>query len=60
MKNSLWLVIVIVAASLGFLMGYTLPPLVEVGMIGGSGEQPGTQTEVSKEMQDYYNDLLEE
>ncbi len=60
MKNSLWVVIVIVAAFLGFLMGYTLPPLIEVGMIGGSGERPGVQTELSEDMQDYYDDLLKE
>lgn len=60
MKNSLWMVIVIVAAFLGFLIGYTLPPLIEVGMIGGKGEKPGMQTELSEEMQDYYEDLLKE
>ncbi len=60
MKNSLWVVIVIVAAFLGFLMGYTLPPLIEVGMIGGKGEIAGAQTELSEDMQDYYDDLLKE
>ncbi len=60
MKKSLWIVVVIVAAFLGFLVGYSVPPMVEVGMIGGSGEQPRARDELSKEMQEYYEELLKE
>ncbi|MBE9548046.1 MAG: hypothetical protein IMF09_01470 [Proteobacteria bacterium] len=59
MKNGLWLVILMVAIFMGFLMGYSLPPMIEVGMIGGKNEQPvGLKSEVSKEMEQYYQDLL--
>ena len=60
MKKSLWIVVVIVAAFLGFLVGYSVPPMIEVGMIGGSGEIPGVAQELSEEMQEYYADLLKE
>lgn len=60
MKKSLWIVVIIVAAFLGFLIGYSVPPMVEVGMIGGSGEMAKAPGEVSKDMQEYYEDLLKE
>lgn len=60
MKKSLWIVVVIVAAFLGFLVGYSVPPMIEVGMIGGSVENPGAAQELSEEMQEYYADLLKE
>jgi hypothetical protein len=61
MKNGLWLVILMVAIFMGFLMGYSLPPMIEVGMIGGKNEQPvGLKSEVSKEMEQYYQDLLKD
>lgn len=60
MKSSLWIVISVVAGFLGFMVGYSVPPLVEVGMIGGSGEKIGLKSEVSQDMEDFYRDLLEE
>jgi hypothetical protein len=60
MKNSLWLVIFVVAAFLGFIVGYSVPPLVEVGMIGGKAEEVGLKSEMTKEMKDYYGDLYQE
>lgn len=60
MKNSLWLVILVVAAFLGFIVGYSVPPLVEVGMIGGKTEEVGLKSELTKEMKDYYGDLHKE
>ncbi len=60
MKNSLWLVIFVVAAFLGFIVGYSVPPLVEVGMIGGKAEKVGLKAELTEEMKDYYSDLLQE
>ena len=61
MKSGLWVVIIVVGSFMGFLMGYSLPPMIEVGMIG-SGEQQsvGIQTEVSDDMQEYYDNLLKE
>ncbi len=60
MKNSLWLVIVVVAAFLGFIVGYSVPPLVEVGMIGGKAEKVGLKADMTKERKDYYSDLHQE
>ena len=61
MKNSLWVVILIVLSFMGFMMGYSLPPMYEVGLIGGSGKQDvGLKSEISDEMEEYYKQLLKE
>ncbi|WP_455211978.1 hypothetical protein [Kaarinaea lacus] len=61
MKSGLWVVIIVVGSFMGFLMGYSLPPMIEVGMIGGGEKQEiGIQTEVTEDMQEYYNNLLKE
>ena len=61
MKNGLWMVIIVVGVFMGFLMGYSLPPMIEVGMIGGGEtQQVGLQPDVSDDMQDYYKNLLKE
>lgn len=60
MKSDLWVVIAVTAAFIGFLMGYSLPPLVETGMLTGKGEQVGVAPELDKDMERYYRDLLEE
>ena len=58
MKNGLWVVILVVAIFMGFLMGYSLPPMFEVGMIGSKNEQAvGLKSEVSKDMEQYYQEL---
>ncbi len=61
MKDSLWIVIAVTAVFVGFLIGYSLPPLIEVGMIGGGGgEKAELKSKLDQETQDYYRDLLEE
>ena len=61
MKSGLWIVVIVVGSFMGFLMGYSLPPMIEVGMIGGGEKQEiGIQTEVDEDMQEYYNNLLKE
>lgn len=61
MKSGLWVVILVVTVFMGFLMGYSIPPLLEVGMIGGEkGEAVGVKSDVSKEMEQYYKDLMKE
>lgn len=61
MKNSLWVVILIVLSFMGFMMGYSLPPMYEVGLIGGSGKQEiGLKSKMSDEMADYYKQLLKD
>jgi hypothetical protein len=61
MKGGLWVVVLVVGGFMGYLIGYSLPPMIEVGMIGGGHqEEVGIQTEVSEDMQEYYDSLLKE
>ncbi len=61
MKNGLWVVVLVVAIVMGFLMGYSLPPMIEVGLIGGEPHQEvGIQSEVDDQMKEYYRKLAEE
>lgn len=58
MKNELWIVILVIAVFMGFMMGYSLPPMIEVGMIGGKPEQAiGVKSGVDKDMEQYYKEL---
>lgn len=58
MSNSLWSIILVAALFTGFLMGYSVPPMVEVGLIGGSGdEEVGLKGGIDKEMEEYYRSL---
>lgn len=58
MKRDLWLVIMVVAVFMGFLMGYSLPPMYEVGLIGNKNQQAvGLKSEINQEMQKYYQEL---
>jgi len=60
MKNDLWVVIVVTVAFVGFLIGYSLPPLVETGMLTGKGGEAELTRELGKDMEQYYRDLLKE
>jgi len=60
MKTDLWVVIVVTVAFIGFLMGYSLPPLVETGMLTGKGGQAEVAPALDKDMEQYYRDLLKE
>ncbi|GMQ87499.1 MAG: hypothetical protein BMS9Abin08_0703 [Gammaproteobacteria bacterium] len=61
MKRDLWVVIVVTVAFIGFLIGYSLPPLVETGMLTGKGgEQAEMTRELGEDMEQYYRDLLKE
>lgn len=57
MKNDLWVVIIITLGFVGFLMGYSLPPLVETGMLTGKGGQAQEVQNLDKDMAQYYRDL---
>ena len=61
MKNGLWVVVLVVAIFMGFLMGYSVPPMIEVGMIGGGDKQSvGLKTDVDADMEDYYKQLTQD
>lgn len=58
MKNGLWVVILVVACFMGFMMGYSVPPMIETGMIGGEeGQKMGIKSDVDTELEEYYKQL---
>lgn len=62
MKKGLGIVIIVVGVFMGFMIGYSVPPMIEVGMIGGEGghQQAGIKTEMTDDMKEYYDNLLKE
>jgi len=59
MKSDLWVVVVVTVAFVGFLIGYSLPPLVETGMLTGEVDEKAEMTrELGEDMEQYYRDLL--
>ncbi|MCP4375633.1 MAG: hypothetical protein GY794_05600 [bacterium] len=59
MKSDLWFVFAITAGFLGFLIGYGVPPMAEVG-IGAMGGHGGTAVENTTESDaamDQFKDL---
>ena len=60
MKNTLWTVVAVVAVFLGFFLGYSVSPMVEVGISAVKGEKTEITTEMDQDMEEYYRDLLKE
>jgi len=60
MKSDLWVVIVVTVTFVGFMMGYSLPPLIQTGMLTGKGEKAELTRELGEEMEQYYRDLLKD
>jgi len=61
MTKGLWVVIGVVGIFMGFLIGYSVPPMVEVGMIGGEGhQQAGIKAEVTDDLKEHYESLLKD
>ena len=63
MKTNLWVFFAIIAGFMGFLLGYSTPPMMEVGLGDGShGESVSTEEQESsseQDMADYYKQLQE-
>jgi len=58
MKRTYWAMILITGIFIGFLMGYSVPPMVEVGMIGGGDNaEIGLKSEVDEDLEEYYRSL---
>jgi hypothetical protein len=55
MKSDLWVVFAVTAAFLGFLMGYGVPPLAEIGLsaIGHGGVAVEETAEADEELDQY-------
>lgn len=60
MKTNLWIVIIVVVAFLGFMMGYALPPFLEVGFGHGENAIQGETTIMEEELMQQYEDLYQE
>lgn len=60
MKKELWVVIVVVGAFMGLMIGYSVPPMLEVGLIGGDKENVGISTDVSDDLAEHYKSLTED
>ena len=61
MSSTYWTMILITGVFIGFLMGYSVPPMVEVGMIGGGDiAEVGLQSEMDQDMEEYYRSLLQD
>jgi hypothetical protein len=60
MKKELWVVIAVVGAFMGLMIGYSVPPMLEVGLIGGDKETVGINTEMSDELAEHYKNLVNE
>ena len=59
MKNTFWVVVVVSAVFLGFLMGYSVPPFLEIGFAVGKGKK-APPTKIDKKMEDYYKNLYKD
>ncbi len=57
-RDRFWYVIVVVAMFSGFLLGYSFSPMVEVGILGGEGEEIGIKTDTDAVTEDYYKNLM--
>ena len=53
--------ILITGMFIGFLTGYSVPPMVEVGMIGGGdSSEAGPKSDMDEDMEEYYRSLSQE
>jgi hypothetical protein len=60
MKSTFWIVVVLVSGFIGFLIGYSLPPFVEAGIIGGGPNKVKAGAQLDTKTQEYYKNLLKE
>ena len=59
MKSDLWIVFAVTAGFLGFLMGYGVPPMQEVGIaaVGGHGGASVEETAETDDAMEQFRDL---
>ena len=58
MNRTFWTMILVTGIFIGFLMGYSVPPMVEVGMIGGGDNaKVGPKSEIDQDLEEYYRSL---
>lgn len=61
MKNNYLIIFAVVAGFTGFLLGYSVPPIIEIGYGSGIDEVPAGQqdAEENQDLSDYYKQLQE-
>lgn len=61
MEKSLWILFTVVAGFTGFLLGYSVPPMIEISTSNSVGEVTMEQADPAEdqEMSDYYKELQE-
>lgn len=63
MKFHLFIIVAIVSAFSTFMIGYSIPPFIEVGFGGGENAAVGTgsddQAELMKQFEDLYKEVEE-
>lgn len=60
MKTNLWIIILVAIGFLGFLLGYSMPPFIEAGVIGGGPNKVKAGAALDKKTQDYYKNLMQQ
>ena len=61
MNRTFWTMLLITGIFIGFLMGYSVPPMVEVGLIGGGDNaKVGLKSEMDEDLEEYYRSLSQE
>jgi len=58
MKQQLWIIILLVVTLLGFMMGYSVPPFMEVGF-GVKSESSTPQAVPPEDLEQYYKSLYQ-
>lgn len=58
MKNNLWIIITVVVTFFGFMIGYSIPPFMEVGF-GDSSQQAQTGGQTSQDLLKQYEQLYQ-
>lgn len=61
MNNSHWILFTVVAAFTGFILGYSVPAMIEIKAVNDTGEISIEQTDSVSEqnLSDYYKELQE-
>lgn len=60
MKNNLWVYFAIIGGFMGFLLGYSTPPMMEVGLSAPPAEvgvQDELEPAVDEDLAEYYRQL---
>lgn len=60
MSDNLWVFVAVISGFMGFLLGYSTPPMMEIGLKGDHGEiitVDEQETSEEQDLTDYYKQL---